>query len=84
MATQLMSFCFMFCVDAPVTCLTVHVPIKCFCLQCKLELHDVNGTVDHGTAFGRIAFACPRDQVKYYLMDASLYLLKLDNYNPIL
>uniref|UniRef100_UPI003AACC97F glyoxalase domain-containing protein 4 isoform X2 n=1 Tax=Centroberyx gerrardi TaxID=166262 RepID=UPI003AACC97F len=30
--------------------------------QCKLELHDVGGTVDHGTAFGRIAFSCPREQ----------------------
>lgn len=31
--------------------------------QCKLELHDVSGPVDHGTAFGRIAFSCPRDQL---------------------
>ncbi|XP_020784332.2 glyoxalase domain-containing protein 4 isoform X1 [Boleophthalmus pectinirostris] len=31
--------------------------------QCKLELHDVCGPVDHGTAFGRIAFSCPRDQL---------------------
>lgn len=35
-------------------------------VQCMLELHDVGGTVDHGTAFGRIAFSCPREQVKYY------------------
>lgn len=31
--------------------------------QCKLELQDIGGTVDHGTAFGRIAFACPREQL---------------------
>ncbi|XP_061136838.1 glyoxalase domain-containing protein 4 [Syngnathus typhle] len=31
--------------------------------QCKLELRDINGTVNHGTAFGRIAFSCPRDQL---------------------
>lgn len=31
--------------------------------QCKLELRDVSGPVDHGTAFGRIAFSCPRDQL---------------------
>ncbi|XP_075892458.1 glyoxalase domain-containing protein 4 isoform X2 [Nelusetta ayraudi] len=31
--------------------------------QCKLELQDVGGTVDHGTAFGRIAFSCPREQL---------------------
>ncbi|XP_061684373.1 glyoxalase domain-containing protein 4 isoform X2 [Syngnathoides biaculeatus] len=31
--------------------------------QCKLELHDISGTVNHGTAFGRIAFSCPRDQL---------------------
>ncbi|KAL1260586.1 hypothetical protein QQF64_008413 [Cirrhinus molitorella] len=31
--------------------------------QCKLELQDIGGAVDHGTAFGRIAFACPRDQL---------------------
>lgn len=31
--------------------------------QCKLELRDVGGSVDHGTAFGRIAFACPREQL---------------------
>ncbi|XP_061734272.1 glyoxalase domain-containing protein 4 isoform X1 [Nerophis ophidion] len=30
---------------------------------CKLELHNIIGTVDHGTAFGRIAFSCPRDQL---------------------
>jgi len=27
--------------------------------QCKLELVDVGGPVDHAAAFGRIAFACP-------------------------
>ncbi|XP_056612151.1 glyoxalase domain-containing protein 4 isoform X2 [Triplophysa dalaica] len=31
--------------------------------QCKLELQDIGGTVDRGTAFGRVAFACPRDQL---------------------
>ncbi|KAK0139648.1 Glyoxalase domain-containing protein 4 [Merluccius polli] len=31
--------------------------------QCKLELHDIGGSIDHGTAFGRIAFSCPRDQL---------------------
>ncbi|KAK7883099.1 hypothetical protein WMY93_029273 [Mugilogobius chulae] len=31
--------------------------------QCKLELHDICESVDHGTAFGRIAFSCPRDQL---------------------
>nr|DBA33407.1 TPA: hypothetical protein GDO54_001097 [Pyxicephalus adspersus] len=31
--------------------------------QCKLELRDIGGPVDHGTAFGRIAFACPKDEV---------------------
>ncbi|XP_008307696.1 glyoxalase domain-containing protein 4 [Cynoglossus semilaevis] len=31
--------------------------------QCKLELQDIGGTVDHGTAFGRIAFSCPREQL---------------------
>ncbi|XP_010863622.1 glyoxalase domain-containing protein 4 [Esox lucius] len=31
--------------------------------QCKLELHDIGVTVDHGTAFGRIAFSCPREQL---------------------
>uniref|UniRef100_A0A671PU24 Glyoxalase domain-containing protein 4-like n=1 Tax=Sinocyclocheilus anshuiensis TaxID=1608454 RepID=A0A671PU24_9TELE len=33
--------------------------------QCKLELQDIGGAVHHGSAFGRIAFACPRDQVSY-------------------
>ncbi|XP_064613163.1 LOW QUALITY PROTEIN: glyoxalase domain-containing protein 4-like [Liolophura sinensis] len=27
--------------------------------QCSLELYDIGGDVDHGTAFGRIAFSCP-------------------------
>ncbi|XP_059162273.1 glyoxalase domain-containing protein 4-like [Physella acuta] len=27
--------------------------------QCKLELVDIEKPVDHGTAFGRIAFSCP-------------------------
>ncbi|XP_036415382.1 glyoxalase domain-containing protein 4 [Colossoma macropomum] len=31
--------------------------------QCKLELQDIGATVDHGTAFGRIAFSCPREQL---------------------
>ncbi|XP_077579126.1 glyoxalase domain-containing protein 4 [Stigmatopora nigra] len=31
--------------------------------QFKLELHDVNGTVNHGTGSGRIAFSCPRGEL---------------------
>ncbi|NP_001085671.1 glyoxalase domain containing 4 L homeolog [Xenopus laevis] len=31
--------------------------------QCKLELQDIGGPVDHGTAYGRIAFACPKDEL---------------------
>ncbi|XP_023243861.1 glyoxalase domain-containing protein 4-like [Centruroides sculpturatus] len=31
--------------------------------QCKLELISINKDVDHATAFGRIAFACPEDQL---------------------
>ncbi|XP_038615443.1 glyoxalase domain-containing protein 4 [Tachyglossus aculeatus] len=31
--------------------------------QCKLELRGITGPVDHGTAFGRIAFSCPKDQL---------------------
>ncbi|XP_030633121.1 glyoxalase domain-containing protein 4 [Chanos chanos] len=31
--------------------------------QCKLELQDIGGSVDHGTAYGRIAFSCPRVQL---------------------
>lgn len=31
--------------------------------QCKLELHGIDGKVDHGTAFGRIAFSCPQEQL---------------------
>lgn len=31
--------------------------------QCKLELRDIGGAVDHGTAFGRIAFSCPREEL---------------------
>ncbi|KAK2525399.1 Glod4 [Columba livia] len=31
--------------------------------QCKLELKTVAGAVDHGTAFGRIAFSCPKDEL---------------------
>uniref|UniRef100_A0A7N9ATD0 Glyoxalase domain containing 4 n=1 Tax=Mastacembelus armatus TaxID=205130 RepID=A0A7N9ATD0_9TELE len=31
--------------------------------RCKLELHDIGGAVDHGTAFGRMAFSCPREQL---------------------
>lgn len=50
-------------------------------MQCKLELHDNGGTVDHGTAFGRIAFSCPREQVKYYFMDTFLSLLLLEKSN---
>lgn len=31
--------------------------------QCKLELCDVGTKVEHETAFGRIAFACPSDEL---------------------
>ena len=31
--------------------------------QCKLELKAVDATIDRGTAYGRVAFSCPRDQV---------------------
>jgi len=31
--------------------------------QCSLELVDIGGKVDHGTAFGRIAFSCPRAEL---------------------
>uniref|UniRef100_A0A4W5QZT6 Glyoxalase domain-containing protein 4 n=1 Tax=Hucho hucho TaxID=62062 RepID=A0A4W5QZT6_9TELE len=31
--------------------------------QCKLELHNIVGTVDHGTAFGRLAFSCKHEQL---------------------
>ncbi|XP_075051146.1 glyoxalase domain-containing protein 4 [Mixophyes fleayi] len=31
--------------------------------QCKLELKDIGGPVDHATAFGRIAFSCPKDEL---------------------
>ncbi|XP_054250171.1 glyoxalase domain-containing protein 4 isoform X6 [Indicator indicator] len=30
--------------------------------QCKLELKSVGGAVDHGTAFGRIAFSCAKEE----------------------
>ncbi|XP_060115000.1 glyoxalase domain-containing protein 4 [Heteronotia binoei] len=31
--------------------------------QCKLELQGIGQAVDHGTAFGRIAFSCPKEQL---------------------
>ncbi|NXP95399.1 GLOD4 protein, partial [Passerina amoena] len=31
--------------------------------QCKLELRAVGGAVDHGTAFGRVAFSCAKDEL---------------------
>ncbi|XP_067864529.1 glyoxalase domain-containing protein 4 isoform X1 [Heptranchias perlo] len=31
--------------------------------QCKLELQDIGCPIDHGTAYGRIAFSCPREQL---------------------
>ena len=34
--------------------------------QCKLELCDIGTEVDHATAFGRIAFSCPREEVKIF------------------
>lgn len=34
--------------------------------QCKLELLSLAGqAVDHATAFGRIAFSCPRDELPH-------------------
>lgn len=31
--------------------------------QCQLEFVDIGTKVDHATAFGRIAFSCPRDEL---------------------
>ncbi|XP_078536006.1 glyoxalase domain-containing protein 4 [Lissotriton helveticus] len=31
--------------------------------QCKVELQDIGTSVDHGTAFGRIAISCPKDEL---------------------
>ncbi|KAK6184475.1 hypothetical protein SNE40_001871 [Patella caerulea] len=31
--------------------------------KCKLEFIDLGVPIDHATAFGRIAFACPKDQL---------------------
>ncbi|WAR01276.1 GLOD4-like protein [Mya arenaria] len=31
--------------------------------QCKLELQDIGTHVDHATAFGRVAFSCPRAEL---------------------
>ena len=31
--------------------------------QCKLQLVNISGAIDHATGFGRIAFSCPRDQL---------------------
>ncbi|CAM5104492.1 glyoxalase domain-containing protein 4 isoform X1 [Chelonia mydas] len=31
--------------------------------QCKLELQGIGGAVDHATAFGRIAFSCPKEEL---------------------
>ncbi|KAJ6657308.1 hypothetical protein lerEdw1_002675 [Lerista edwardsae] len=31
--------------------------------QCKLELQDIGQVVDHGTAFGRIAFSCSKEEL---------------------
>ncbi|XP_067421904.1 glyoxalase domain-containing protein 4 isoform X2 [Emydura macquarii macquarii] len=31
--------------------------------QCKLELQGIGGAVDHGTAYGRIAFSCPKEEL---------------------
>ncbi|ESO97731.1 hypothetical protein LOTGIDRAFT_181699 [Lottia gigantea] len=31
--------------------------------QCKLEFFDLGVPIDHATAFGRVAFSCPRDQL---------------------
>jgi lactoylglutathione lyase len=32
--------------------------------QCKLELRQLKGELSRGTAFGRLAFSCPTDQLK--------------------
>ncbi|XP_070591499.1 glyoxalase domain-containing protein 4 [Erythrolamprus reginae] len=31
--------------------------------QCKLELQSIGRNVDHATAFGRIAFSCPKEEL---------------------
>lgn len=41
----------------------LQVRLSFFLFQCKLELKTVGGPVDHGTAFGRIAFSCAKEEV---------------------
>lgn len=41
----------------------LQVRLSFFLFQCKLELKMVGGPVDHGTAFGRIAFSCAKEEV---------------------
>lgn len=60
------------------TCITVYS-----LLQCKLELRDIGGTVDHGTAFGRIAFSCPREQVRGHSPHIE-WLLVHSNIEPLM
>ena len=43
-----------------------------YVFQCKLELVDIGKPVDHATAFGRIAFACPKGEVSYWNMKSSI------------
>ncbi|XP_063151717.1 glyoxalase domain-containing protein 4 isoform X1 [Candoia aspera] len=33
--------------------------------QCKLELQGIGRAVDHSTAFGRIAFSCPKEELPH-------------------
>ena len=37
--------------------------ILIICSQCKLELQQIDAPMDHATAFGRIAFSCPSEEV---------------------
>ncbi|NXT91567.1 GLOD4 protein, partial [Anhinga rufa] len=46
--------------------------------QCKLELKTVGGAVDHGTAFGRIAFSCAKDEARIALPNIEA-LMKKEN-----
>lgn len=41
----------------------LQVRLSFLLFQCKLELKAVGGAVDHGTAFGRIAFSCAKEEV---------------------
>lgn len=50
--------------------------------QCKLQLTLETAAIDRAHAFGRMAFACPRERVSFWFPEEPILLKSCDHFLP--